>query len=59
MRRVGAPGAPGHRGAGEDVLRDGVLHEPLRSNDRHASRVDVGLADDALDTAEVVACEWV
>ena len=51
---VHVTGASRHRGSGEDVLDDRVLHEPLGSDHRDPAGVDVVLADDALDAAEVV-----
>ena len=51
---VHVPGAPTHRRARVDVLRDGVLDEPGGSHDDHPPGVDVLLGDDALDPAEVV-----
>lgn len=46
-------GAAAHGCAGVDVLADGVLQEPLRSEHRDAGR-DLLDADHALDAAEVV-----
>ena len=51
---VHVAGAAGHRGPGEHVLRDRVLHEALGGDHRHPAGVDVLLADDALHATEVV-----
>ena len=47
-------GTPQHRGSRVDVLRGGVLHEPVGGEHDAATSVHVLLAGDALDATEVV-----
>ena len=47
--------APVHGGAGDDVLRDGVLHVQVRGNDRDFSACDLLVGDNAADAAPMVA----
>ncbi|MCY1294433.1 hypothetical protein D9M69_322550 [compost metagenome] len=46
--------AAAHGIAGDDVLADRFLHEPLRRNDAYLAGLDVGLVDNAADAAVVV-----
>ena len=52
-RAVHVGGPPVHRESGVDVLRDRVLEEALRRDDRHAP-ASTSVREHALDAAEVV-----